>query len=111
MIIKLTSDVEQALVEEARKLGTTPEQLAVDSLRERFVVREAPHPQQRNRKRWHTFSRGISGFCTAVSMSLVVHACQKTVGKSSQLDCSPGTSDHGNDPHGYWTLGGSIGCR
>jgi hypothetical protein len=42
MIIKLTSDVEQALVEEARKLGTTPEQLAVDSLRERFVVREAP---------------------------------------------------------------------
>jgi hypothetical protein len=42
MIIKLTPDIEQALAEEARKLGTTPEQLALESLRERFVDREAP---------------------------------------------------------------------
>jgi len=42
MIIELPPDIEQALAEEARKLGTTPEQLAVDSLRECFVGREAP---------------------------------------------------------------------
>jgi hypothetical protein len=40
MILALTSDIEQALVEEAHKLGTTPEQLALDSLRERFVCSE-----------------------------------------------------------------------
>jgi hypothetical protein len=42
MIIQLTPDIEEALAEEARNLGTTPEQLALDSLRERFVGREAP---------------------------------------------------------------------
>lgn len=44
MVIKLTPDIEQALAEEARKLGTTPEQLALDSLRERFVGQEPPSP-------------------------------------------------------------------
>jgi hypothetical protein len=43
MIIKLTPDIEPALAEEARKLGTTPEQLALDSLRERLVGR-GPFP-------------------------------------------------------------------
>jgi hypothetical protein len=37
MIIILTPDIEQALAEAAQKLGTTPEQLALDSLRERFA--------------------------------------------------------------------------
>jgi hypothetical protein len=37
MIITLTPDIEQALAEAAQKLGTTPEQLALDSLRERFA--------------------------------------------------------------------------
>jgi hypothetical protein len=41
MIIQLTPDIEQVLTEEARKLGTTPEQLALESLRERFGSREA----------------------------------------------------------------------
>jgi hypothetical protein len=44
MIIQLTPDIEQALADEARKLGTTPEQLALDSLRERFMSREPPSP-------------------------------------------------------------------
>ena len=83
MIIELTPDIEQALADEARKLGTTPEQLAVDSLRERFVGREAPQPQRRNRKRWQTFSEGTSAFCTVVNTSLVAHACRMPVGKSS----------------------------
>jgi hypothetical protein len=37
MIITLTPDIEQALAAEAHKLGRTPEQLALDSLRERFL--------------------------------------------------------------------------
>jgi hypothetical protein len=87
MIIKLTSDIEQALAKEAHKLGTTPEQLALDSLRQCFVGREPPYPRQKNLKRWLTFSGGILGFCTAVNTPLVERGCQKSVGKSSQLDC------------------------
>lgn len=41
MIITLTPDIEQALAAEARKLGLTPEQLALDSLRERFLSPES----------------------------------------------------------------------
>jgi hypothetical protein len=41
MIIILTPDIEQALATEARKLGLTPEQLALDSLRERFLSPES----------------------------------------------------------------------
>jgi hypothetical protein len=41
MIITLTPDIEQALAAEARKLGRTPEQLALDSLRERFLAPES----------------------------------------------------------------------
>jgi hypothetical protein len=86
MVIKLTPDIEQALAEEAHKLGMTPEELALDSLRERFVGREAPHSQQRNRKRWHTFSVGILAFCTVVNTSLVERGCRKLVARNSQLD-------------------------
>ena len=41
MIITLTPDIEQALAAEARKLGLAPEQLALDSLRERFLSPES----------------------------------------------------------------------
>ena len=41
MIITLTPDIEQALTAEARKQGRTPEQLALDSLRERFLFPES----------------------------------------------------------------------
>ena len=37
MTITLTPDIENALVEQAKEHGTTPEQLALESLRERFV--------------------------------------------------------------------------
>ena len=36
MIIVLTPEIERRLAEQARKLGTTPEKLALASLRERF---------------------------------------------------------------------------
>ncbi len=45
MIIELTPDIERRLAEQARKLGTTPEKLALASLRERFgptAVHDAP---------------------------------------------------------------------
>lgn len=38
MIITLPPDIEQVLVEHARKQGTTPELLVLDSLRERFIL-------------------------------------------------------------------------
>jgi hypothetical protein len=40
-IITLTPDIEQALAAEARKLGPTPEQLALDSLRAGFLCPES----------------------------------------------------------------------
>ena len=61
MIIKLTPDVEQALAEEARKLGTSPEQLALDSLRERFVHREAPTYPATGQETLADFLRGHIG--------------------------------------------------
>ena len=41
MIITLTPDIEQALTAEARQRGLTPEQLALDSLRARFLFPES----------------------------------------------------------------------
>jgi len=61
MIVKLTPDIEQALAEEARKLGTTPEQLALDSLRERFIGREAPPYPAREPETLADFLRGHLG--------------------------------------------------
>jgi len=37
MVITLTPELEKALAERAKRLGTTPESLALNSLRERFV--------------------------------------------------------------------------
>ena len=38
MIITITPDIERQLTEQAYKLGVSPEQLALDSLRERFAT-------------------------------------------------------------------------
>ncbi len=45
MIITLTPDIESGLVEQAQNLGITPEQLAIDSLRERFTPAITPVQQ------------------------------------------------------------------
>ncbi len=45
MTITLTPDVESRLVEQARNLGITPEQLALDTLRERFTPTVTPGQQ------------------------------------------------------------------
>jgi hypothetical protein len=48
MTITLSPEIERALTEQAERLGTTPELLALDSLRERFVAPSVPEetPQE-----------------------------------------------------------------
>ena len=50
MKITLTPDMEHMLTEQARKLGITPEQLAVDSLKERFASASAVPETQETRE-------------------------------------------------------------
>ena len=61
MIITLTPDIEQALAAEARKLGLTPEQLALDSLRERFLSPESAMPPAEKPATLADFLRGHLG--------------------------------------------------
>ena len=61
MIISLTPDIEQALAVEARKLGLTPGQLALDSLRERFLSPERDRPPATTQATLADFLRGHIG--------------------------------------------------
>jgi len=61
MIITLTADIEQALAATARKLGLTPEQLALDSLRERFLFPESEIPPAENQATLADFLCGHVG--------------------------------------------------
>jgi hypothetical protein len=61
MIITLIPDIEQALAIEARKLGRTPEQLALDSLRERFLSPESERPSSEEPATLADFLRGHLG--------------------------------------------------
>jgi hypothetical protein len=61
MIIILPPDIEQALAAEARKLGLPPEQLALDSLRERFLVPESEPPPVEEPVTLADFLRGHLG--------------------------------------------------
>ena len=61
MIITLTPDIEQALAAEARRLGRTPEQLALDSLRERFLTPERDQPPAAEQATLADFLRGHLG--------------------------------------------------
>jgi hypothetical protein len=71
MILALTPDIEQALVEQAHKLGTTPEQLAMDSLRERFVSSEPPEAPAEGQPTLAAFLSGHLG---------VLHSSEYTPG-------------------------------
>lgn len=59
MNIVLTPDIERALAEQARMHGTTPEMLALDSLRERFV---APAPQEISAEGQGTLADFLNGY-------------------------------------------------
>jgi hypothetical protein len=45
MVITLTPELEAALTEQARQRGVTPESLALDALRERFLPADALQPR------------------------------------------------------------------
>ncbi len=51
MNIPLTPDIERTLIEQARKLGTTPEQLVLNSLMERFSPRLASGEQPESERK------------------------------------------------------------
>ena len=110
MIITLTPDIEQALAAEARKLGRTPEQLALDSLRERFLSQRATCLSKGNRPPLPTCSADISASCTAANTSLVGHACPKIVDESLPRPSSPSANRNGHDAHRCWGLGSTPGC-
>jgi hypothetical protein len=61
MIINLTPDIEQALAEEAGKLGTTPEQLVLERLREHFERGETPPFPATGQETLADFLRGHIG--------------------------------------------------
>ena len=61
MIITLTPDIEQALTAEAHKLGRTPEQLALESLRARFMAPESDESLVEAQESLADFLRGALG--------------------------------------------------
>ena len=61
MIITLTPDIAQALAAEARKLGCTPEQVALDSLRERFLAPKSDLSPKEEQTTLADFLRGHLG--------------------------------------------------
>ncbi len=65
----LTPEIEQALVEQARRLGTTPESLALDAIRERLAAtkRDAPVAPI-SQAEWEARLRGVGTDC-GVSLS------------------------------------------
>ena len=66
MRITLTSDIERKLIEHAHKLGITPEQLALDSLRERFVP---PAPPDTSSGRQGTLRDFLEGYVAVLDSS------------------------------------------
>lgn len=65
MTITLTSELEQALAAEAEQQGTTPEMLALDALRERFLAKNAPSQAESE----GTLADFLAGFVGAVHSS------------------------------------------
>jgi hypothetical protein len=45
MVITLTPELEAALIEQARRQGIAPEELAINALRERFLAAAALEPR------------------------------------------------------------------
>lgn len=66
MVLNLGADLEAALNESARNEGVAPENLALDALRERFLVN--PRPPIQPRDEWERRLLGLSRDC-GVSLS------------------------------------------
>ena len=61
MEITLTPDLERALTEQARKLKITPEQLAIDILRDRFVALDSSEGHSKDQETLADFLNGYIG--------------------------------------------------
>jgi hypothetical protein len=79
MEITLPPDIERVLPEEASKRGTTPELLALDSLRERFLVEPAPEAPAGGYATLAEFLRGHLG---------VLHSSERVPGGARMSDDS-----------------------
>jgi hypothetical protein len=69
MNITLTPELERALIEEARRLGTTPEKLAIESLQERFGV---PPPEEAVEAPDQTLADLLAGFIGVLDSGEIV---------------------------------------
>jgi hypothetical protein len=110
MIITLTPDLEQALATEARKLGRTPEQLALDSLRERFLSPESDLSPKGEQATLADFLSGHLGVLHSSEHVPGGHACPKTVDASLSRPSAPSTHSDGHDAHRCGGLGSPSGC-
>jgi hypothetical protein len=111
MITILTPDIEQALAAEARQLGRTPDQLALDSLRERFL---SPESDLSPRGEPATLADFLCGHFGVLHSSEYVpggHACPKTVDASLPRPSALSPNSNGHDAHRRWGLGGTPGGR
>ncbi len=79
MTLTLTPDLEHALVEQARAQGTTAEVLALDSLRQCFLLRDA-----QVRDEGQTLAEYLQGFVG------VLHSSEQVEGGARMSD-SPGS--------------------
>jgi hypothetical protein len=79
MIIQLTPDIQQPLAKEAHKLRMTPEQLALDSLRECFMGREPPPSPAKESETLAHFLRGHIG---------VLHSSEHVTGGARMSEAS-----------------------
>lgn len=61
MKLTLTTDIQNGLINEANKQGTTPEMLALDCLRKRFVLSQIVEPQEDEERSLTDFLRDHIG--------------------------------------------------
>ncbi|HEV8713183.1 MAG TPA: hypothetical protein VGX03_10175 [Candidatus Binatia bacterium] len=106
MSITLPPDIEQVLVEHARKQGTTPELLALDSLRERFMPSPSPKGTTEDEGTLADFlSAHIGILHSSEHVPRGGHGCRKTAARNSPPGWSKSNSGDGCDLDGYWPVG------
>ncbi|MFQ5668469.1 MAG: hypothetical protein ACE5I7_18855 [Candidatus Binatia bacterium] len=74
MKISVPPDIERALTARAHELGTTPEVLAVDSLRERFSAESDMDREAAEKKKARTLADFLEGYVG------VLHSGEKVLG-------------------------------
>ena len=80
MKISVPRDIERALTQRAHALGTTPETLAVDSLRERFIPESDVHHEPAGKDANKTLADFLEGYIG------VLHSSEKVSGGAEMSD-------------------------